>query len=221
MQLHGHVMNLFFIGESKGKFLWGFPMGVQKLFIPLGLAFSLSGCDFLGDNAKVKLEQEWLAQHRQLDDVVKLIREQGLDTVVATAEAGSVAACVASKLAADPVGQLVTVEGALVETAKITQLLADVQQLLEQEIDLMQLSNLLKQGAELTTYASTLLSQQGLEQALATLKQMALQSQGLAQENLGGHLQGVMESCENTAPAPAPEATKTPESVETPKAIEA
>ncbi|MEN0035529.1 MAG: hypothetical protein AAGC78_00620 [Cellvibrio sp.] len=186
-------------------------MRIQQFFVPLGLAFSLSGCDFLGENVKVKQEQEWLAQHQQLNDAVKLIREQGLDTVVATAEAGSVAACVASKLAADPVGQLVTVEGALVETAKITQLVADVQQLLEQEIDLMQLSNLLKQGAELTSYASTLLTQQGLEQALATLKQMALASQGIAQENLGGHLQKVMESCETAAPEAAPETAPTPE----------
>jgi hydroxymethylpyrimidine pyrophosphatase-like HAD family hydrolase len=186
-------------------------MRIQQFFVPLGLAFSLSGCDFLGEDLKAKQEQEWLAQHQQLNAAVKLIREQGLDTVVATAEAGSVAACVASKLAADPVGQLVTVEGALVETAKITQLVADVQQLLEQEIDLMQVSNLLKQGAELATYASTLLTQQGLEQALATLKQMALESQGIAQENLGGHLQKVMESCEIAAPESAPETAPTPE----------
>ena len=187
-------------------------MRIQSLFIPLSLVFSLTGCGYFGDDVKAKQEQEWLAQHQQLNDAVKLIREQGLDTVVATAEAGTVAACVASKLTADPVGQLITVEGALAETAKITQLVADVQQLLEQELDLMQLSNLLKQGAELTAYATALLNQQGLEQALATLKQMALDSQGFAQENLGGHLQKVMEGCETPEPAPA---TETPKTIET------
>lgn len=180
-------------------------MRFSPLLTSFSLALSLSGCGFFGDDAKVEQEQAWLAQHQQLNEAVKLIRDQGLDAVVATAEAGSVAACVASKLSADPVGHLITVEGALMETAKITQLLADVQQLLEQEIDLMQLSNLLKQGAELTAYATALLSEQGVEQALATLKQMILESQGFAQQNLGGHLQQVMQSCETTSPPPATE----------------
>jgi len=102
---------------------------------------------------------------------------------------------VATTLAADPVGRLISVEGALVESAKVSQLLADLQQVMEQDVSLDQVAALLQRGADAAAYAKTLIEQQGLEQALQTLKQMMIASQQFAQQDLGAHLQQLLASC--------------------------
>ncbi len=125
--------------------------------------------------------------------------------MLAQAEAGSVSACVATKLSADPLGKLISVEGALAESAKITQLLADLEQLLQQDFSFEQLASTLEKGAHAAAYAKTLLEQQGLEQALLTLKQMVQASKALAQQDLGAHLQQLLQSCQPETP-PGPNA---------------
>jgi mannitol-specific phosphotransferase system IIBC component len=149
----------------------------------------------LAGDEKQQLEQAWLAKDQQLQQAVEQIRTQGLEAVAAGAEAGSVASCVATTLAADPVGRLISVEGALVESAKVSQLLADLQQVMEQDVSLDQVAALLQRGADAAAYAKTLIEQQGLEQALQTLKQMMIASQQFAQQDLGAHLQQLLASC--------------------------
>ena len=63
----------------------------------------------------------------------------------------------ATTLVADPVGRLISVEGALVESAKVSQLLADLQQVMEQDVSLEQMAGLLQRGADAAVYAKTLI----------------------------------------------------------------
>lgn len=171
-----------------------------SFLVPATLSFFLTSCGYLAGDEKQQLEQAWLAKDQQLQQVVEQIRSQGLDAVAKSAEAGSVASCVATRLAADPVGPLISVEGALVESAKVSQLLADLQQVMEQDLSLEQMAALLQRGADAAAYAKTLIEQQGLEQALQSLKQMVVASQQFAQQDLGAHLQQLLSGY-HTKPA--------------------
>ena len=181
-------------------------MSVSRRYsLPLLLSFFLTSCGYFSADPKQLAEQAWLAKDQQLAAAVKQIREQGLDAVVASAEAGSVASCVAAKLAADPLGKLISVEGALAESAKVAQLLADLEQLLQQDFSFEQLAGALEKSADAAAYAKTLIEQQGLEQALLTLKQMISASTAMAQQDLGVHLQKLLQGCQatpETAPGP-------------------
>ncbi len=116
----------------------------SRYAFPVLLSF-LSPAVGISDTIRDKLPSRpgW-RKNRQLATVVQQIRERGLDTVLAQAEAGSVSACVATKLNADPLGKLISVEGALAESAKVTQLLADLEQLLQQDFSFEQLATTLE-----------------------------------------------------------------------------
>jgi hypothetical protein len=157
--------------------------------------FLLTSCGYLAEDPQQLAEREFLQKDQQVADVINQIREKGLDAVVASAESGSVAACVASRLAADPLGKLVSVEGALAEGARITQLLADLQQMLETEPSLADLGKVLEQGAAAARYASQLIREQGFDGALATIKQMA--TANIGDNGLGQHFQLLVASCQN------------------------
>lgn len=178
-------------------------MSARRFYaLPMFFSFFVTSCGYFNADPRQAAEQAWLAKEQQLATVVQQIRDQGLATVLAKAEAGSVGACVASKLSADPVGNLITVEGALAESAKVAQLLADLEQLLQQDFSFEQLASTLEKGANAAAYAKTLLEQQGLEQALLTLKQMVQASSSMAQQDLGAHLQQLLQSCQpNEEPA--------------------
>ncbi len=176
-----------------------------SFLVPATLSFLLTSCGYLAGDEKQQLEQAWLAKDQQLQQAVEQIRTQGLEAVANGAEAGTVASCVATTLVADPVGRLISVEGALVESAKVSQLLADLQQVMEQDVSLEQMAGLLQRGADAALYAKTLIEQQGVEQALQTLKQMAIASQQFAQQDLGAHLQQLLGTC-HTKPAENSEA---------------
>lgn len=187
-------------------------MSITRPLFTAGMLFLLTSCGYLEENPKTALEQQWLQQDPQIAEAVKQIREQGLAAVAGSAEAGTVAACVASRLAADPMGKLITVEGALVESAKVAKLLADIEQVFSQEMSFDSLASMLEQGADVAAYAKTLIDQQGLEQALATLKGLVEQSQQFASKDLGGHLQAVISTCkayEVTETTPEAAANKT------------
>lgn len=158
-------------------------------------ALSLTACGFVGED-KAQMEQAWLAQDQQLKTVVEQIRAQGIATVAQGAAAGSVAQCVASQLSKDPLGQLVSVEGALVEQAKIAELMTQLQAAMEQEVSFSQLFDLLLQGADLAAYASALVDQQGLEQALQTVEQLARSGGEFATQDLGVHFQQLLQECQ-------------------------
>lgn len=172
----------------------------RHFMLPATLAFLLASCGYLESNPKAELEQQWLQQDAQLHAVIEQIRTQGIATVQQSAEAGTLAACVAQRLSVDPVGALINVEGALVESAKVAQLLADVNNILQQEISIDQLASVLQQGADAAAYAQSLIQSQGVEQALATLKTMVTQSQQFAQQDLGAHFKTVLNDCKQQTP---------------------
>lgn len=185
-------------------------MAHHRRLIGATLLFLLTSCGYFSEDPKVSQEQQWLAKDQQLADAIAQIRDKGLDAVLQTAEAGSVAACVAGRLAGDPMGRLVTVEGALMESAKVASLLAEIEQLLTQDFSFDQLSGLLQQGAAAASYAANLLSQQDLPQAMETLKQMVAASKSFAGQDLGAHLQTLIASCQQyEVKEPSPETNKT------------
>lgn len=163
--------------------------------VSLATLLLLGGCGYFGSDEKLQLEQAWLAQDPQLKQVVEHIRAKGIDVVAQSAAAGTVSACVAEKLKQDPLGKLVDVEGALVESAKVAELLGDLQRVMEQEVSIEQITSLLQKGADVTAYAKSLIEQQGLEQAIQSLKQMALASEQFAQQDLGAHFQQLLQEC--------------------------
>lgn len=180
-------------------------MTKRNCFSPTGLlsvtaVVLLSGCGYFGGDEKQQLEQAWLAQDPQLQQVVEQIRSRGLDVVAQSAAAGTVSACVTEKLTQDPLGKLVNVEGALVESAKVTELLGDLQKLMEQEVSFDQVAGLLQKGADAAAYAKNLIDQQGLDQAIQSLKQMALASEQFAQQDLGAHFQQLLLECKAISP---------------------
>lgn len=179
--------------------------------VALSVLVSMTGCGYFSEDPKNAAEQQWLLQQPEIATAIAQIREQGLQTVAQSAESGTVAACVASRLAADPMGKLISVEGALVESAQVAKLLADMEQLFSQEISLNSVASMLEQGADAAAYAKTIISQQGFEQALQTLKTLAQQSQTFATQDLGGHLQQVISNCQPTT-EPNTQATSAPQS---------
>ena len=91
---------------------------IKQTWFALLVTAAVTGCDALQDS-KAQLEEDYLSQHQQLQHAIEQIREQGIASVKASAETGSVAACVASQLDADPMGALATVEGALQDNANL------------------------------------------------------------------------------------------------------
>ena len=172
-----------------------------KCLLSTSTLLLLGGCGYFGGDEKQQLEQAWLAQDPQLQQVVEQIRSRGLDVVAQSAAAGTVSACVTEKLMQDPLGKLVNVEGALVESAKVTELLGDLQKLMEQEVSFEQVASLLQKGADAAVYAKSLIEQQGLDQAMQSLKQMALASEQFAQQDLGAHFQQLLLECKATPAA--------------------
>lgn len=166
----------------------------RALFSGIAL-FLLTSCGYFSENKQQQAEQALLASDEQVAAAIALIREKGLDAVVASAEAGSTAACVAGRLAQDPMGKLITVEGALAESSRIADLLADIEKVMQTEPSLEQMAGLLQQGAAAARYASQLVKEQGVEGALNTLQTMA--SAKLGEQGLGEHLQLVLASCKN------------------------
>lgn len=166
----------------------------RALFSGIALLL-LTSCGYFSENQQQQAEQALLAKDEQVAAAIALIREKGLDAVVASAEAGTTAACIASRLAQDPMGKLITVEGALAESSRIADLLADIEKLMQTEPSLEQMAGLLHQGAAAARYASELVKAQGVEGALTTLKTMA--SAKLGEQGLGEHLQLVLATCKN------------------------
>lgn len=166
----------------------------KTLLVTLVSGFLLSGCDSFED-PKAKLEQAYLADHQELQQVVAQIREQGLNAVAKTAEAGSLAACVAGKLDADPMGALVEIEGALQESVDFAQLIESISQLSEQELSLNNLSDMLQQGTDALAYVKHLLE----NTSVSELKQQLSDSLNNAQtkgQDIGSHLRSQLENCE-------------------------
>lgn len=174
-------------------------MSMFRPLLTFSVLLSVSGCGYFGENPKSAAEQQWLLQDPEMAQAIAQIRDQGLDAVAKSAESGTVAACVATQLAGDPMGKLISVEGALVESAQVAKLLADMEQLFSQELSLNSVTSMLEQGADAAAYAKAIISQQGFEQALQTLKTLAQQSQTFATQDLGGHLKEVINRCK-TAP---------------------
>lgn len=170
-----------------------------RYLVTLVLVTGLSGCGFFESEDKQRLEQAWLAKDQQLKQVIEQIRTQGIDAVAASAQVGSVSACVAQQLSDDPFAELVQVEGALVESAKVSELLASVESIMNQEFSFEQVTSLLQTGAEAATYAKTLIDQQGLDKGLETLQLMAQTGKEYASQDLGSHFQSILLLCKATA----------------------
>ncbi|RRS08811.1 hypothetical protein EAG18_09785 [Pseudoalteromonas sp. J010] len=157
------------------------------------LVLSLTACDVFEDS-KAKVEANYLSQHQELQEVVEQIRDKGLESVQASAAAGSIAACVANNLDADPMGALISVEGALQDSANLSDLLNSIARLSDQEISIEQFPELLQQGADTVRYLKTLLEQYDLselkQQASALLEQGQTKTQ-----DVGAHLRYLIESC--------------------------
>ncbi|QYK02042.1 hypothetical protein [Shewanella psychrotolerans] len=166
---------------------------ITQSMIVFGLLF-LASCGFIGSD-KTQIEQAWLDKDQQFKSIIDEIRSQGIDVVASGAKAGSLSQCIATTLANDPLGQLVSVEGALAESTKITELMSDLQGAMEQEFSLSQIISLLQQGADLATYASVLVEQQGLEQALLSVEQLARSGGEFASQDLGGHFRQLLLDC--------------------------
>ena len=160
---------------------------------------TFSGCGFFESDEKQLLEQAWLDKDQQLKEVVEQIRTQGIDAVAKSAQVGSVSACVAQQLSDDPFADLVLVEGALVESAKVSELLASIESLMEQEISFEQVSSFLQKDADAAAYANILIDQQGLEKGLESLQLMAQTGKEYASQDLGGHFQAILLQCKAEA----------------------
>ncbi|GGI79516.1 lipoprotein [Shewanella hanedai] len=171
-------------------------MSFKTLVVPGMLLLSLSGCGYFDLDEKQQLEQAWLAKNEQLQLVIEQIRSQGLDAVATGAEAGSVAACVAGKLDSDPLGEFINVEGSLVESAQVAELLNELQGLMEQDISFEMVSNLLQKGADAAVYAKQIVADQGMEQGLESLQQMVASSREFASQDLGAHFQQLLAECQ-------------------------
>ena len=163
------------------------------LFIGVFTA-SLSGCDVF-ENSKAQIEQQYLSENQELKAVIETIREQGLEAVAASAEKGSVAACVAKNLDADPMGALVEVEGALQDSADLAGLVETINSLTEQELSIETIGQLLQHGAETVDYLKTLLSEYELSELQTQLTSLLEQGQNKTQD-VGQHLRELIEQCQ-------------------------
>jgi hypothetical protein len=156
--------------------------------------FALTGCDFLGDS-KAKIEQQYLANNHELEQVIADIREHGLAAMSQSAEAGTMASCVVKQLNADPMGSMIEVEGALQDSANLADLMDTITGLADQELSMESLPNLIQAGADTMSYLKTLLA----NYELAELQQQAqtLLEQGQSKsEDIGSHLRGLVEQCQ-------------------------
>lgn len=156
----------------------------------------LSGCGFFGADEKQQAEALWLAKNEQLKLAIEAVRSEGIDAVIKGAETGSVSACVAAKLSQDPLGELVSVEGALAEPAQVAELIGSVQKLLQQDVSFEQVASLLQKGADAASYAKALIEQQGVTGAIASMQQMAVASEQFATQDLGDHFQQLLLGCQ-------------------------
>lgn len=162
------------------------------LFIGVFTA-SLSGCDVF-ENSKAQIEQQYLSENQELKAAIETIREQGLEAVAASAEKGSVAACVAKNLDADPMGALVEVEGALQDSADLAGLVETINSLTEQELSIETIGQLLQHGADTVDYLKTLLSEYELSELQSQLTSLLEQGQNKTQD-VGQHLRELIEQC--------------------------
>ncbi|WP_404390606.1 hypothetical protein [Pseudoalteromonas phenolica] len=163
------------------------------LFIGVFTA-SLSGCDVF-ENSKAQIEQQYLSENQELKAAIETIREQGLEAVAASAEKGSVAACVAKNLDADPMGALVEVEGALQDSADLAGLVETINSLTEQELSIETIGQLLQHGADTVDYLKTLLSEYELSELQSQLTSLLEQGQNKTQD-VGQHLRELIEQCQ-------------------------
>ncbi len=163
------------------------------LFIGVFTA-SLSGCDVF-ENSKAQIEQQYLSENQELKAAIETIREQGLEAVAASAEKGSVAACVAKNLDADPMGALVEVEGALQDSADLAGLVETINSLTEQELSIETIGQLLQHGADTVDYLKTLLSEYELSELQSQLTSLSEQGQNKTQD-VGQHLRELIEQCQ-------------------------
>ena len=163
------------------------------LFIGVFTA-SLSGCDVF-ENSKAQIEQQYLSENQELKAAIETIREQGLEAVAASAEKGSVAACVAKNLDADPMGALVEVEGALQDSADLAGLVETINSLTEQELSIETIGQLLQHGADTVDYLKTLLSEYELPELQSQLTSLLEQGQNKTQD-VGQHLRELIEQCQ-------------------------
>ncbi|WP_338326858.1 hypothetical protein [Shewanella algae] len=184
--------------NTLGKY---FPNPKTALWMFSALALgTLSGCGWFAADEKAQLEQQWLAKDQELQQAIEQIRSQGLNAINRSAEVSSVTACVAEKLSLDPLGELIQVDGVLAEPARVSELLGQMQQLLEQGFSFENAAALLNKGADLAAYVSTLIESQGIDKALADVEQLLKNGTDIKDQQLGGHLQTLLNQCRQSPP---------------------
>ena len=166
----------------------------KRYLLISSLAFVLSACDVVEDPKKA-LERQYFSEHQALQQVIEDIRSEGLSAVKQGAEAGSVAACVATKLDADPMGALIEVEGALQDSIDLSELLATLSNLSEQELSLESLPDLIRQGTDAITYVKHMLSQYDASEIQQQANELISNGQTKTKD-LGEHLRSLVEQCE-------------------------
>jgi len=171
-------------------------MQVRNILAPVILMIGLTGCGYIEADDKQQLERAWLANNEQLQQVIEQIRSQGIEAVAKGAAIGSVAACVANKLESDPLGDLINVEGSLVESEAISDLMNELQELMDQDFSFEQMTSLLQKGADATVYAKQIIADQGVEKGMQYIQQMAESSHEFATQDLGGHFQQILRECQ-------------------------
>ncbi|MFY8350391.1 hypothetical protein AAEU29_07630 [Pseudoalteromonas sp. SSM20] len=155
---------------------------------------TLTACD-LAEDPKKALERQYFSEHQELQQVIEDIRTEGLSAVKQGAEAGTVAACVASKLDADPMGALIEVEGALQDSIDLSELLATLSNLSEQELSLESLPDLIRQGTDALTYVKHMLEQYDVNEIQQQAAELIANGQTKTKD-LGQHLRSLVEQCE-------------------------
>ena len=170
----------------------------KRLCLSLITAITLTGCDFLEsslESSKTEIEAQYLENNQTIKEAIETIRQQGLETVNQTAAQGSVAQCIAEKLANDPMGNLIQVEGVLQETESLNQFIEKIANFQEQELSLDNLSNLISQGTESLNYIGVLLETYTLEELQQQI--VAITQKGVDKtENIGTHLRDIVETCQ-------------------------
>lgn len=168
---------------------------MKKVFILSGILFlPLMGCDVF-ESSKKQVEEQYLSQNSELKAAIEAIREQGLETITSTAEKGSIAACVAKQLDGDPMGSLIEIEGALQDSADLSELAETINSLSGEEISLDSIPQLLQQGADTVNYLRTLLGESDLSELQDKASQLLTDSQTQSQE-IGAHLRSLIEQCQ-------------------------
>ncbi|MBE0367061.1 hypothetical protein J8L98_21880 [Pseudoalteromonas sp. MMG013] len=168
---------------------------MKRAFVLSGfLLLSVTACDVF-ESSKTQIEEQYLSQNNELKSAIEAIREQGLATFSSTAEKGTVAACVAKQLDADPMGALIEVEGALQDSADLSKLAETIGSLSESEISLESIPQLLQQGADTVNYLRTLLSEYNLNELQEKAAQV-LQDGRSQSQDIGAHLRSLIEQCQ-------------------------